>query len=112
MRTHTLRVGGAIAFMVVGGLAAVWAGLCADARPTGRFARLSLETSSTAFDIVLATGILFPSIAVQQLSDGESAWERLIWIVVAFLGSTVLIGVPSKVRTRIASRHHPDTSRS
>lgn len=97
--------------MVVGGLAAVWTGLFADARPTGRFAKLSLVTGSTAFDIVLTTGILLPTFAVQQLSDGEPAWQRVIWIVVAFLGSTLLFGLLHEVRTRVARRQHGEASR-
>lgn len=101
-------MGGDIAFIVVGGLAALAAGFLGDARLRGRFSKLNLSTGTTAFDIVLSTGIMFSTFGALWLSDGETGWIQLIWIVTAFLGAIVLYGVPFKLRTMRAKRREID----
>jgi hypothetical protein len=96
----------AITSLVVGGVAAAWAGIAADANFRAPFERLRLRGGSVAFDLLTSTGLLLPVYGADRLASGQSAWTRIGWVVVAFLGAVLLFAVPYRLR-RWRTRNQP-----
>ena len=97
-------MGVGIAFIVVGAVAALSAGLLANAKLPGRLSSLNLEPGGTAIEIVSTSGFVLPASGATYLTEGHPAWVRIAWIVAALCGSALLYAVPHRWRRHLTEK--------